>query len=294
MAYPRVEPGSRCTAASPAPGPRTVRFPTVWSYCSYSQDRSAMPGVARRVRSVPSWSSEPSTTTLDGGSGRDAAGHRRVGAPSATRAAGRSTTVSPRWITRIRPVSVTVPQAAAWTPCERKWVNASSTRSGSTTSMKRSCDSERSTSNASMPGSRVGTASRSTSSPVPAAAAISDVAHAMPHAPRSWHATGSKESIASISFLPMNGSPTCTWDRRVACSSCSPSSSEANAAPRIPSRPVVAPTIRRMFPGPAAAALRISPRRTSPAARAFTNGFPSYRSSNDVSPPTLGTPYELP
>jgi hypothetical protein len=74
--------------------------------------------------------------------------------------------------------------------------------------------------------------------------AISDSAEARPAAPQSCSDSTSPDSTSStetsISFLPVNGSPTCTDGRLSA--SASPSSWLASTdAPPIPSRPVVAP-----------------------------------------------------
>ena len=79
---------------------------------------------------------------------------------------------------------------------------------------------------------------------MPNSAAISESADAIPAAPQSWSdSTRPEETIsteASISFLPVNGSPICTDGRFSAASS--PSSWLARTeAPPIPSRPVVAP-----------------------------------------------------
>ena len=68
-----------------------------------------------------------------------------------------------------------------------------------------------------MPCSRSGTRSSSSSMPTPPLAAISDVDDARPAAPRSCTETTrpsrASSSVHSISFLPVNGSPTCTLGR---------------------------------------------------------------------------------
>ena len=74
--------------------------------------------------------------------------------------------------------------------------------------------------------------------------AISASAEARPAAPQSCSDStrprSTSSTLASISFLPVNGSPTCT-DGRLSASS-SPSSWLASTdAPPMPSRPVVAP-----------------------------------------------------
>ncbi len=79
---------------------------------------------------------------------------------------------------------------------------------------------------------------------MPKSAAISDSDEAIPAAPQSCSDSTSPDDTsstdASISFLPVNGSPICTEGRF----SAAPSSScwlARTDAPPIPSRPVVAP-----------------------------------------------------
>ena len=79
---------------------------------------------------------------------------------------------------------------------------------------------------------------------MPVSLAISESDEASPAAPQSWSESTSPRSTsssdASISFLPVNGSPIWTEGRLSADSS--PSSWLASTdAPPIPSRPVVAP-----------------------------------------------------
>ena len=96
-----------------------------------------------------------------------------------------------------------------------------------------------------------------------------------------------------MSFLPVNGSPTCT-DGRLSGSS-SPSSWLASTdAPPMPSRPVVAPKSTTAFPGPCAFALWSRCVSSSPTHIAFTRQLPAYASFQTVSPPTFGTPTQLP
>ena len=65
-------------------------------------------------------------------------------------------------------------------------------------------------------------------------------------------------------------------------------------APPIPSRPVVEPNRTRGCPGPGAAA-SVSRRSSSrPIAITLTSGLPWYDGSNTSSPPTVGTPTQLP
>ena len=79
---------------------------------------------------------------------------------------------------------------------------------------------------------------------MPNSAAISASADAIPAAPQSWSDSTSPDDTistdASISFLPVNGSPICTEGRFSAASSSS-SWLASTDAPPIPSRPVVAP-----------------------------------------------------
>ena len=112
-------------------------------------------------------------------------------------------------------------------------------------------------SNGSMPGSRTGTAERSTSSPTPPADAISDVDEARPAAPRSCSETSrpasSSSSVHSISFLPVNGSPIWTLGRFASEPSSKPCDA-STLAPPMPSRPVFDPYSTSRLPGPAAPA----------------------------------------
>jgi len=78
--------------------------------------------------------------------------------------------------------------------------------------------------------------------------------------------------LASSSSFSVNGSPTWTWGRR--CSLSRVSSSDANDAPCMPSRPVLEPTARRMLPTPCAAALISSFSFSTPTHMAFTSGLP--------------------
>src|SRR5205814_606139 len=101
-----------------------------------------------------------------------------------------------------RPIGVTVSSqlaAIAWT---------SVTRSAWATTSMRSCDSESRISYGVIPGSRVGTRDRSTSTPTPPRAAISADDEVSPAAPMSWIATMWPEAIssrlASSSSVPVN------------------------------------------------------------------------------------------
>ena len=130
-------------------------------------------------------------------------------------------------------------------------------------------------------------------SPRSAISAEDDVS---PAAPMSWMATmcplRMSSSDASSSSFSVKGSPTCTMGRLA--SLCSERSSDANDAPWIPSRPVLAPTAMMGLPTPEATARMSSSSRMSPTHMALTNGFPSYDGSKTTSPPTVGTPTQLP
>ena len=170
-----------------------------------------------------------------------------------------------------RPIGVAVSShlaAIAWT---------SVTRSGGATTSIRSCDSESRISYGVIPGSRVGTRDRSISTPTPPRAAISADEDVSPAAPMSWIATMCPEAIssrlASSSSFSVNGSPTWTCGRRRSLSCVS--SSDANDAPWMPSRPVRAPTTSSTLPTPRAAAVIKSASRSRPTHIALTSGLPA-------------------
>ena len=163
----------------------------------------------------------------------------------------------------------------------------------------RSCDSEVRISKGSSPGSRSGTASRSNAAPIPARAADSLTAHEMPAAPRSCKASSRpswiSSSEASISSFSANGSPICTEGREAWYAS--PSVAEASTlAPPMPSRPVAAPysTISEPTWTCLDAEVTSSSARASPTHMTFTDGFAVCGSAKWISPPTVGTPMQLP
>ena len=132
-----------------------------------------------------------------------------------------------------------------------------------------------------------------------ARAADSLTAHEMPAAPRSCSPSNSPASIissdASIRSLPANGSPIWTDGRE----SSAPSSSVALAstdAPPMPSRPVDAPN--RTSDEPACAvwdADVINPSAGAiPTHMTLMLGFAECGSAKWISPPTVGTPMQLP
>ena len=149
-----------------------------------------------------------------------------------------------------------------------------------------------------MPSSRRGAWATSISMPVPAFAAHSTLALVSPAAPRSCMPTiqspcrSASSTQASISSFSMNGLPTCTAGRR--SSDFSSSSTLANVAPWMPSRPVSAPTSMSRLPGPFACDRWSLSMRAMPTHMAFTSGLPEYDSSKATSPPTVGTPRQLP
>src|SRR5512133_1780198 len=151
-----------------------------------------------------------------------------------------SPTSSPSWKARRSPVAVTSPITAWFSSHLRQTAATSSGRD--VTQTIRSWLSEIMISHGSRSASRKGTRSSSTSTPAPSRA-ISASAEARPAAPQSWSDSTSPCStsswLASISFLPVKGSPIWTLGRLSASSS--PSSWLARTlAPPIPSRPVVA------------------------------------------------------
>src|SRR5213080_2692797 len=117
---------------------------------------------------------------------------------------------------------------------------------------------------------------RSISTPTPPFAAISADDDVRPAAPMSWIATMWPEAIssrlASRSSFSVKGSPTWTCGRRRSLAWVS--SSDANDAPWIPSRPVLEPTTTSTLPTPCAAAVIRSASRSSPTHMALTSGFP--------------------
>ncbi len=112
----------------------------------------------------------------------------------------------------------------------------------------------------------------------------------------SWMPTtspvASASSVASMRHFSVNGSPICTAGR--SASDPSESSREAKLAPPKPSRPVEEPTYSTGLPTPRARARAMSLARTMPRHMTLTMGFSRYVSSKTISPPTVGTPMQLP
>ena len=272
-------PGTRSTAAS-LPGPATVPWPTKRSYCSHTQRLEAQVGSPARASTASAGSASSGTSAPGPAGGGEGAtiGRWYTGPSSARLAAGTSATTSPRNRTFTIPPAVISPSTLARIPQRRQTSSTSSSRAGSTRASMRSWDSETSTSQASIDGSRRGTASRSTSMPIPALAATSATAQLIPAAPRSWSPRSSLRSPssrqASISSFSWNGSPTCTLGRLAS----SPSSKLAEAstlAPPIPSRPVLAPISTARSPGCSARPLSSRSTGMNPMVRALTSGLPA-------------------
>ena len=140
-------------------------------------------------------------------------------------------------------MSVTLPITAHGSSQRSHTMPTAASISGLTTATIRSCDSEIMISHGSMPSSRNGTPSSWTSMPMPSEA-ISAREDARPAAPQSCsdstRPASTSSSETSMSFLPVNGSPTCT-DGRLSVSPSLSSALASTDAPPMPSRPVVAP-----------------------------------------------------
>ena len=89
------------------------------------------------------------------------------------------------------------------------------------------------------------------------------------------------------------GSPIWTLGRD--SSAPSPSVREARTdTPPMPSRPVRAPIRRSRFPSPSARARTSLSARATPTHMTLTVGLALWHSANAISPPTVGTPMQLP
>ncbi len=132
--------------------------------------------------------------------------------------------------------------------------------------------------------------------PTPPLPAISTADEVSPAAPMSWIATIASVAIssrhASISSFSTYGSPTCTVGRLLSVSASN--SADAIVAPWMPSRPVLLPTYTTGLPTPAAADRKIRSSFATPTVIALTSGLPSYAGWKSISPPTVGTPTQLP
>ncbi len=157
-----------------------------------------------------------------------------------------------------------------------------------------------------IPFSATGTRERSTRIPRPAAAPSSDVAHAIPPAPRSLYpmaAPCSRDEAraprpsATVSILFRNGSGTCTAYLSPSARSSS-RMREAKVAPPNPDGSVGFPTRIASY-GASRASTGTLLRTTAasstiPSAITFTRQFSSNERSNDTSPPRFGTPSAFP
>ena len=132
--------------------------------------------------------------------------------------------------------------------------------------------------------------------PTPPLPAISTDELVNPAAPMSWIATMASVAMssrhASISSFSVNGSPTCTVGRFSSASA--PNSALAMVAPCMPSRPVLDPTYTTGLPTPAAAERKMRSAGAMPTVMALTSGLPLYAGWKFTSPPTVGTPTQLP
>ena len=162
------------------------------------------------------------------------------------------------------PEAVTTPMSA--TSSSQRAQTFATASGWSVTQTIRSWLSEITISTGSMSASRSGTRSRWTSRPTPPLA-ISEREDARPAAPRScsdWTRPPSTSArLASISFLPVKGSPTWT-EGRLSSSSSESSWLASTLAPPIPSRPVVAPKRTTWLPAPARLGARHAVGREEP------------------------------
>ena len=225
---------------------------------------------------------------------------RSYSGPSSTSdRAETSATTSPPRVTVSRSPSTSVATTAVCNPHRSQSASTAASFEGCTIASIRSCDSEVRISNGSMPGSRSGTASRSSAAPIPARAADSLTAHEMPAAPRSCRASSRpswiSSSEASISSFSANGSPIWTEGRDAADASLKVAEA-STLAPPMPSRPVAAPysTIREPTCASLDAEVTRSSARASPTHMTFTDGLAVCGSAKWISPPTVGTPMQLP
>ena len=259
------------------------------SYCSQTQRLAATFGAP----STRTNASRASTVTVANvGSSLDAlraasgGGERAfVHRPLVRERAGRDVaTISPPSEPRARRQRTTVADDRGRSPHRSQTACTSSSRSGATIASIRSWDSEVRISKGSIPASRSGTASRSSSAPMPARAADSLTAQVSPAPPRSCSPSSSPcstiSSEASINSFSANGSPICTLGR----DSSAPSSSVALArtdTPPIPSRPVAAPY--RTMSDPSCTGRALVTRRSAgaiPTHITFTLGFEECGSAN--------------
>ena len=222
-----------------------------------------------------------------------------TGAFSVSERAGTLAACSPAIRTSRSPPGSSVATTAVARPHFAQTARTRSSFEGWTIASIRSCDSDVRISNASMPSSRSGTRSRSSRAPSPARAADSLTAQVSPAPPRSWSPSNRSSSIssseASIRSFSANGSPICTEGRDPSL----PSSIVADAStetPPIPSRPVVAPyrTMKEPELGVCVAAVISRSALAMPTHSTFTVGFAECGGANRTSPPTVGTPMQLP
>ena len=101
-------------------------------------------------------------------------------------------------------------------------------------------------------------------------------------------------SVASMSSLPANGSPIWTLGR-IAAEPSSKAALASTDAPPMPSRPVGEPNSTASAPGVGAMARAMLVGRAGCLTHiTLTSGLPVYVGSKASSPPTVGTPTQLP
>ena len=97
-----------------------------------------------------------------------------------------------------------------------------------------------------------------------------------------------------MSSFPAKGSPICTLGRETAASSSIVRDASTDTPP-IPSRPVAAPISSNIDPsGTSGAAVTSRSAGATPTHITLTVGFAEWGSANWISPPTVGTPMQLP
>ena len=198
-----------------ASGRRTVREPTIESYCSNAHFFEAIEGEARSAsRTSRAGSSRLERrarcrrSSRSGSAGLEVVERAAVDERLDRHLAGRPRRRGGRGRGPSRSTSPTTAGAACHL---RQIASTSSTLAGSTTASIRSCDSETMISNGSMSASRSGTRATSMSIPTPPPDAISAADEVRPAAPRSWSETRSPAPRSSrqhsTSFDSSNGSP---------------------------------------------------------------------------------------
>jgi len=194
IATPRpVASSTRITPASSGWASAVLPW-TYRSYWSVTQDLAARFGDATRARICSRISSgevgrrrRSASSALRPSCQAGRAWGRSYTGPSCATVRGSTSTIRcPWWSMTRRPVSVTSPMTAVSTSHFSVMARNSSSFSGATIAIIRSCDSDMRISPGVSVGSRRRTFSRSTIMPPSPLEASSDVAHEIPAAPRSW------------------------------------------------------------------------------------------------------------